>query len=121
VRHQPVVDHEADFGFVPRLRRHDRSLAAGREGNGRGQEKTAGGKEDWAAHPLVVSSERVMGFRLLPMESQIRPEPTPEERVVILAALERLLSADLRPPAYRSAWRDAGIRENLDESAEEGA
>jgi hypothetical protein len=61
-----------------------------------------------------------MGFRLPPVEPQIRPEPTPEERAVILAALERLLSEDSRPPAYRSAWRDAGIRENLDESSEEG-
>jgi hypothetical protein len=55
------------------------------------------------------------------MEPQIRPEPTPEERAAILAALERLLSADSRPPAYRSAWRDAGVRENLDDSAEDSA
>lgn len=55
------------------------------------------------------------------MEPQIRPEPTPEERSVIIAALERLLSGDSRPAGYRSAWRDAGIRENLDDSAEEGA
>lgn len=55
------------------------------------------------------------------MEPQIRPEPTPEERAVILAALERLVSRDSRPSAYRSAWRDAGVRENLDESSEDGA
>ena len=54
------------------------------------------------------------------MEPRIRPEPTPEERAAILAALERLLSDDSRPPSYRSAWRDAGIRENLDDSAEDG-
>jgi hypothetical protein len=53
------------------------------------------------------------------MEARIRPEPTPEERAAILAALERLLSEDSRPPAYRSAWREAGIRENLDDPAEE--
>jgi hypothetical protein len=53
------------------------------------------------------------------MEPEIRPEPTPEERAAILAALERLLSDDSRPPAYRSAWREAGIRENLDESEDE--
>jgi hypothetical protein len=55
------------------------------------------------------------------MEPQIRPEPPPEERAAILAALERLLSEDSRPSAYRSAWRDAGVRENLDDVAEESA
>jgi hypothetical protein len=53
------------------------------------------------------------------MEPEIRPEPTPEERAAILAALERLFSDGGAPPAYRSAWREAGIRENLEESAEE--
>jgi hypothetical protein len=52
------------------------------------------------------------------MEPEIRPEPAPEEREAILAALEALLSEDSRPLAYRSAWRDAGIRENLDDSGE---
>lgn len=51
------------------------------------------------------------------MDPEIRPEPTQEERAAILAALERLLAGDA--PAYRSAWREAGIRENLDESDEE--
>jgi hypothetical protein len=54
------------------------------------------------------------------MEPVIRPEPTPEERAAILAALERLLSENAGPPAYRSAWRDMGVRENLDDSAREG-
>lgn len=53
------------------------------------------------------------------MEREIRPEPSPEERAAILAALERLLGDDSGPPAHRSAWRAAGIRENLDESADE--
>jgi hypothetical protein len=53
------------------------------------------------------------------MEPEIRPDPSPEERAAILAALERLLSVDSRPPAYRSAWREVGIRENLDESEED--
>ena len=53
------------------------------------------------------------------MEPEIRPEPTPEERAAILAALEQLFSDGGTPPAYESAWREAGIRENLDESAEE--
>jgi hypothetical protein len=54
------------------------------------------------------------------VEPQITPEPTPEERAAIIAALERLQSEAVRPPAYRSAWRDAGVRENLDDSAEDG-
>jgi hypothetical protein len=53
------------------------------------------------------------------MEPEIRPEPTPAERAAILAALERLLSDGSRPPVYRSAWREAGIRENLDSPEEE--
>jgi hypothetical protein len=53
------------------------------------------------------------------MEPEIRPEPTPEERAAILAALERLLSDGSRPPGYRSAWRAAGIRENLDDSEDD--
>jgi hypothetical protein len=53
------------------------------------------------------------------MEPEIKPEPSPEERAAILAALERLLADDSGPPAYRSAWREAGILENLDESPDE--
>lgn len=53
------------------------------------------------------------------MEAEIRPEPTPEERAAILAALENLLAEGSGPPAYRSAWREAGIHENLDDSGEE--
>lgn len=48
------------------------------------------------------------------MDPEIRPEPSPQERMAILVALERLF-ADGGPPAYRSGWREAGIRENLDE------
>ena len=50
------------------------------------------------------------------MEYEITPEPTPEEREALIAALERLL-AETRvasaPAAHRSAWRRAGIAENL--------
>jgi len=53
------------------------------------------------------------------VEPEIRPEPSPEERAAILAALERLLADYSGPRAYRSAWREAGIRENLDDGAEE--
>jgi hypothetical protein len=48
------------------------------------------------------------------MEPRIRPEPAPDERAAIIAALAALLSNDGLPPAYRSAWREVGIRENLD-------
>lgn len=53
------------------------------------------------------------------MEPEIRPEPSPEERAAILAALERLRADYGQPPAYRSAWRDAGVRENLDDPVED--
>lgn len=45
---------------------------------------------------------------------EITPEPTPEERVAILAALEQVLSAASRAdsPAF-SAWAVAGRRESL--------
>jgi hypothetical protein len=46
------------------------------------------------------------------VEAEIRPDPTPEERAAILAALERLVSDG--PPAYRSTWRKLGVRENVD-------
>jgi hypothetical protein len=45
------------------------------------------------------------------MEVEIRPEP--EDRDAVLAAVEALLSADVEPPAYRSAWRQAGVLENI--------
>jgi hypothetical protein len=53
------------------------------------------------------------------MEPEISPEPSPEERAAILAALECLLENDPLPPAYRSAWREAGVRENLDDLGED--
>lgn len=46
------------------------------------------------------------------MEAEIKPDPTPEERAAILAALGRLVSE--AAPAYRSAWRQLGVEENLD-------
>jgi hypothetical protein len=52
-----------------------------------------------------------------PVEVQIRPDP--EERELILAAVEALLAADGRPDAYRNAWRERAIRENLDDDADE--
>ena len=49
------------------------------------------------------------------MELEITPEPNPEEREALLAALAALLDGDRRPAAYRSAWRELGIRDNLGE------
>lgn len=50
------------------------------------------------------------------MEFEITPEPEGEEREAITAALERLLAADPVLPGYRSEWRNAGIRENVEVS-----
>jgi hypothetical protein len=41
----------------------------------------------------------------------VRITPEPEERDVVLAAVEQLLSRDPLPAAYRSGWRAAGIEE----------
>jgi hypothetical protein len=43
----------------------------------------------------------------------ISPDPAPEEREAIAVALERVLAWDEAPAAYQSAWRRAGIAENL--------
>jgi hypothetical protein len=53
------------------------------------------------------------------VEVEIRPEPTPEERKALLAAVSALLARDPLPAAYRSAWRQEGIRENLEAQTEE--
>jgi hypothetical protein len=52
------------------------------------------------------------------MEVEIRPEP--DELAAVLAAVEALLSADGTPPAYRSSWRLSGIRENVEDDADQG-
>ncbi len=51
------------------------------------------------------------------MELEITPEP--DEREPLLAAARLLLSADGKPPAYRSAWRESGIRENAEDGADQ--
>jgi hypothetical protein len=53
------------------------------------------------------------------VDVEIRPEPGREEREAILAGLDQLQAEDELPPAYRSAWRAEGIRENLGEPADE--
>jgi hypothetical protein len=47
------------------------------------------------------------------VELIIEPEPEPDEREAVTLALERLLSGETMPDAYRSRWRDAGIAENV--------
>jgi hypothetical protein len=52
------------------------------------------------------------------MELVLEPEPEPDQRAAVALALERLLTQDTLPAPYRSAWRAAGIAENVaDESA----
>jgi hypothetical protein len=48
------------------------------------------------------------------MDVEIKPEPTPEEREAIEAAMRRLMHATAQPTAYTSAWRKTGLREALD-------
>ena len=43
----------------------------------------------------------------------VRITPEPDDRDVVLAAVQALLARDRIPSAYRSGWRKAGIRENL--------
>jgi hypothetical protein len=55
------------------------------------------------------------------VEPEIRPEPTPEERRAILAALAD--EEQYQPPGYRSRWRDAALEEGVsaDVRAEPGS
>jgi hypothetical protein len=48
------------------------------------------------------------------MEVEIKPEPAPDEREAIEAALRRLIGCGTQPAAYTSAWRTAGVRESLE-------
>jgi hypothetical protein len=47
---------------------------------------------------------------------EITPEPTPEERAAILAALDRIRAEDERGPG---AWWEAGLRESVLEEADD--
>ena len=49
------------------------------------------------------------------MNVEITPEPSPEERAAILAAVEQLLAEEAREP---DAWWQAGVRENLEPEEE---
>jgi hypothetical protein len=50
------------------------------------------------------------------MDLHITPEPPPEEREAIEAALRKLLRGPALPQAYTSAWRRAGIRDSIDQA-----
>ena len=51
------------------------------------------------------------------MEYELTPEPPPDERDALLAALEQLVEDGATAPAYASAWRRVGIRENVEDDA----
>ena len=57
----------------------------------------------------IWSALRPRTFTLAPVELEIRPEPSDDERAAIEAALEA--AADDRPEAQTSRWRAAGLRE----------
>ena len=50
------------------------------------------------------------------MNLEITPEPSPEERAAIVAALEQLRAEAERGPG---AWWETGLRENLEEGPDE--
>lgn len=50
----------------------------------------------------------------------VRITPEPEERDVVLAAVEALLGRNPLPTAYRSAWRLRGVLENVEDQDETG-
>jgi hypothetical protein len=52
------------------------------------------------------------------VEPEITPEPSPEERAAILAALQDQSADEGAPLAYRSIWRRDGILENIEDEDE---
>lgn len=48
------------------------------------------------------------------MDVELAPEPEPDERAAILAALEAVAA----PPAHGAAWREAALREGVGETDE---
>ena len=53
------------------------------------------------------------------MEPEITPEPSPEERAAILAALRDQNADEGAPQAYCSAWRREGILEGIEDEDDE--
>jgi hypothetical protein len=58
---------------------------------------------------MVARGEVVKTDYVSDVEALVVPEPTPDERNAVLAALEH---AKAEP--YASAWREAGLRENTE-------
>ena len=50
----------------------------------------------------------------------VRITPEPEDRDAVLAAVDALLARNALPAVYRSAWRERGVLENLDEDDDQG-
>jgi hypothetical protein len=53
------------------------------------------------------------------VDIELTPDPAPEEREAIEAAVQKLIAGSSAPAAYRSAWRVAGIREAVEDQAAE--
>ncbi len=51
------------------------------------------------------------------MEIELKPEPGPKEREAIELALQRIMARGSLPPAYTSAWRQAGVRAAVENQA----
>jgi hypothetical protein len=69
--------------------------------------------------PTLPPSSRAAGSsRLLRVtleggtDIEITPEPSPEERAAIVAALEQLQAEEIRGPG---AWWEAGLRESVED------
>jgi hypothetical protein len=52
------------------------------------------------------------------VEPEITPEPSPEERAAIIAALQEWDVNEGAPPPYRTAWRREGILESIEDEGE---
>ena len=63
---------------------------------------------------MEPSSAGVVSFRVKGVEVEITPEPTPEERAAIVAAVEQLQADEDHCPG---AWWETGLRENVGEES----
>jgi hypothetical protein len=66
--------------------------------------------EEAPAHPGLYRAGLHRAL-IRPVELEITPEPSPEERAVVERSLTRLVQEDI--PAGRGAWWRAGIEENV--------
>jgi hypothetical protein len=55
------------------------------------------------------------------MKFVLEPEAKPDQHAAVALALEPLLTQDALPAPYRSAWRAAGIAENVADETATGA